>query len=75
VTDRPIAPTCFNCGTADDVRAASFDLDVPALAGCQVCLTAFAMGDEEMLKDLRPRTGPRRKRDGGHNAGVKDNLR
>lgn len=66
---------CFNCGTDNDVHPYSFDLDLPTIVGCRMCVFALSMGDEDMLKDLRPRTGSRRKRDGGHNAGVKESQR
>lgn len=46
---------CFNCGTTDGVKRYNFDPDLPTLAACQICVVVLALGDEELLADLRPR--------------------
>lgn len=46
---------CFNCARTDGVREYSFDLDLPKIAACGMCLRALAMNDADTLIDLRPR--------------------
>lgn len=48
-------PRCFNCDTTENVKHASFDLDLPTIASCPMCLFALSGGDEDLLKELRPR--------------------
>lgn len=44
---------CFNCGRADGVQAYSFDLDLPPLHGCDLCVTALQLGDRELLAAMK----------------------
>ena len=50
---------CFNCETTDDVRPYRFDLDLPTIYGCRMCI--FAIHDQETLEALKPRKPARKK--------------
>ena len=63
--------SCCNCGTTKDVHPYSFDLDLPTIHACQMCLMAISLGDEEMLADLKPR---KRKRARQGDAAVKSGV-
>lgn len=55
---------CFNCEKTEGVQRYSFDLDLPTVEGCSYCIFALSMGDDELLKALRPRRSKRRRKAG-----------
>lgn len=51
---------CFNCAKTENVGHYSFDMDLPSVEACSTCIFALSMGDDELLRALRPRrTRPR----------------
>lgn len=46
---------CCNCGRTENVQSYSFDMDLPTITACQVCIFAISAGDDELLAAMRPR--------------------
>lgn len=54
-------PRCFNCRTTDGVHHYSFDMDLPTITACKICLLGVTLNDDALLKAMRPRTTKPRK--------------